>query len=567
VIKRETPLSALGALGTEGRPFVIMATIRLTQAPTHDRPVQKRQKITTVIRTPINIFKAITNEGVPATFVTHRKNMITEFCQILFPNEGLLHRNVIFMKAPPNSGKTGFGQLLFLQLAERASRSVVFLRCNALKENETVAELFQRADGSENETLESYVSQRGTDERVLIIDEAQASYVDTFFWKTTVKNTQGNAYPGLRIVILSSFGSFNEYRIRGRRGTPIVILERDTYSLYSGPDKSGLALRPNELEEMIANWPFKEHTDTIRLLSSNHIGMASAILNYLTEKLHGLPQPAPATSIKRALYNNSLITVVSQNRGMPTLNAIEQLMELYKGELGDTDMRRLREVMNGVASGKDILANEAPTPHTNKVVGLLVEYGFLFEDEERCLRFASNMHVKVWLYSTRTDPVTHLNNVSFERFVTMAISRISATQLCLFNTANHESGARERQIQMELYKSITSLLPRDSYVIPEWRTADNHGFIGILLQFGEKFWFMELLVEGIDAVGHQERFLVEGKYHDILFEGSEYILIDFRRNVAPRLLKDDFMYVCFSEDYRSATIKNNQKSTLVELLD
>jgi hypothetical protein len=79
-------------------------------------------------------------------------------------------------------------------------------------------------------------------------------------------------------------------------------------------------------------------------------------------------------------------------------------------------------------------------------------------------------------------------------------------------------------------------------------------------------WFLELLVDGVGAKEHSERFNLAGKYQSSLSFNSQYALIDFHQNVAVRDFKEEFTYVCFSSSFREATLKSAQNSKLVQLL-
>jgi hypothetical protein len=109
------------------------------------------------------------------------------------------------------------------------------------------------------------------------------------------------------------------------------------------------------------------------------------------------------------------------------------------------------------------------------------------------------------------------------------------------------------------------MLPKAAYVTPEWRTLNRKGYVDLVVEFNGVMWFLELLVGGIGAEEHSKRFRVGGKYSPSLIPGSQYALIDFRQNVKVRKEKDSFMYVSFSDGYRTARIKSNEEVKTVML--
>ncbi|KAI3655319.1 hypothetical protein MP638_003060, partial [Amoeboaphelidium occidentale] len=115
---------------------------------------------------------------------------------------------------------------------------VVRLLANKLKEGQTVANMFNNESPDCN--IDKFFNSHN--EGVLLIDEGQMTYQDAEFWKSEVKNTYEGRFPGVRVVIFSSFGSFNPYRKRSMTGTPIKIEERDVFRLYRSKDKPGMQL-------------------------------------------------------------------------------------------------------------------------------------------------------------------------------------------------------------------------------------------------------------------------------------------------------------------------------------
>jgi hypothetical protein len=115
--------------------------------------------------------------------------------------------------------------------------------------------------------------------------------------------------------------------------------------------------------------------------------------------------------------------------------------------------------------------------------------------------------------------------------------------------------ARERQIQMELFRATSSCVTSDTVIIPEWRTNSTNGFVDFRIIGPTISWFWEQLVNGDDAAAeHQDRFEPGGKYYAYLTPSTRFVLIDFRQNRRIRKMKRGFVYISFSNDYSEATI-------------
>ncbi|KAJ3259872.1 hypothetical protein HK103_001763 [Boothiomyces macroporosus] len=494
------------------------------------------------IRVPFPLPDSITNEGVPGIFKTIRKDTILKFHDLLFPTSGNQYN------APPYSGKTGFAQLLCQLILQNPLRSIVCLKCNELVDGESVASLFGQRT---NYNLDDFIHRN--EERVLILDEAQCTYGDERFWQIIVKNALGNAYPGLRLVLLSSYGSFNPYRVVKSQGTPIEIDAANTFGLHDKYSRPGLNLQYEELEEMISGSDFENSKEDIWLLCSNHIGVACSILRHLQDKFHGIT--ISREKIQCALYSIDILEDMVQRRGMPTLKSFSTMVKA--NNIDGIELSKMNTILDKVANGRLLrLDDEVLTPGSKDTAELLVRYGFLFEDERKILHFASQMHLKVWLNSNRKDPPECFDMLSFDEFVVKAIGRMNSSQLMSFYKEN-KKGVRERQIQMELYRAVVSLLPKNVYVTPEWRTANKKGYIDLVIRLENRMWFLELLVDGVDAIEHSQRFNIGGKYYPSLIRNSQYALIDFRQKIRVRDFKNDFLYVNFASNFEEATIRQS----------
>ncbi|KAL7999491.1 hypothetical protein Plhal703r1_c25g0106011 [Plasmopara halstedii] len=387
---------------------------------------------------------------------------------------------VIFIRAPPLSGKTALCDLLYDHIVRSKPDALVSrIMANQMPVDGKFTEFFKflygyDCGGIREGALESQIR-------------------------------------GLRFVLFSSYGSFNIYRKFERAGTPILVPPQNTFGLNATPYKPGLQLSREELKEMAQNSIGISASDLIWILCSGHIGIARAILIFLHRKFgSGKPNDEDVELELRSL--GLLQEIRSSYRGIPSADAFERVKDA--NNLPDEAVLKMIGILNGVASGKVMLVSDGHrTPRSQFAAELLTRYGFLYEDQAGQLQFASSMHLKIWLYSNRTDPISYMvSDVAHEDFVVACVQRMSALRLQNFANENTNGIARERQIQMELYGATVSCLPRDVFIL----------------------WFWELLVNGDDAVGHSNRFETGGKYHGSLTGSSKYVLIDFRQSKGVR---------------------------------
>ncbi|KAI9340264.1 hypothetical protein BDR26DRAFT_895574 [Obelidium mucronatum] len=476
---------------------------------------------------------------------------------------------VIVVKAPPLSGKTGLAQLLAKKLGECASRSVVFLRANQMRVEDSVEVFFAKEVG---ESLCDFLQR--SEERVLLIDEAQCTYTDSDFWKNIVKSTLSGGYnTELRIVLLSSFGSFDPLRKSDREGTPIQIPPRNTFSLrgdFGGETsedeeceefidpvfvKPTLALTEGEFNEMAEGSVIQQCHDLAWNLASNHIGVAKGLLDFVNDRFKN-KFSVTANDIERILLSRELVSWFQSMRGFPSIERFTTVVK-YNALNDRVTAAGMLNILDQVACGNTYrFQNEFGSPGTQAALELLTKFGFLFEADNGCLNFASQMHLKVWLFSIRTDPIEYLVNCQdFDAFLVASISRMHGTRLAAFRKGNDCKKVRERQMQMELYTAICSILPRDFHVTPEWRTSHKKEYINLVVNLSKGvIWFLELLVDGKEAIEHEKRFLCGGKYSSSLNPKSKYGLIDFRESVAVRNEKPGFTHVSFGDGYKKAFV-------------
>ncbi|ORY37661.1 hypothetical protein BCR33DRAFT_742176 [Rhizoclosmatium globosum] len=491
-----------------------------------------------------------TNEGLPGVFRTMRDETVKAFTRLLFPEAGGVALPVVFICGPPMSGKTGLAQLLTSELRQAKNRSVVFLRAQQSLEDEPVSAFFERKT---QVSWTSFLAYKG--ERVLIVDEAQVMYDDINFWTDCVKSCLGGAYGELRMVLLSSFGCFES-------GAPIQFPGGNTFSLMSTSDsenlnhsivKPSLSLKRAEFKEM-ANGTLLD-TELGWNLCANHVGVAKEILQYVQQRFNncqaGEVNPA---EVELLLRSRDLISHISKCRGMPLFMSVNAIIHNYN--LNSETSAKMTSVLESVADGKDMkVVDVANTLGGSAAIEVLTKHGFLFENEDGCLQFASQMHLKVWLESNRRDPTSFpFGFKQIDKFLAKAISRMSSSRLQAFRVENGNLRVRERQIQMELYRTIVTLLPISVLVTPEWQTSTKKGYLDLVVRFQGGCWFLELLVDGVNAGEHAERFTANRKYNSSLLPNSMYALIDFRESVTTCILKPNFSYVKFTPEYLAGVL-------------
>jgi hypothetical protein len=504
------------------------------------------------LRHIVNITMA-TNEGLPSIFRTNRKKLVRNFKSILLGIDRPAIP-IVFIRAPPYSGKTGLCQLLCESLQEDPKMSVVLTRGYIDRSvNETVKKETQCS-------LEDFIDHKGP--RALIVDECQCTYADPHFWQI-VKNKLAHGYPGLIIILAGSFGSLDADVQSNRFGTPVIFPADNRINLHDNY-LPGLQLSREEFDEMIDNTPFMEIADEIWDFCDAHIGVVNTVLKRLQECIKSKQTLASKNDLLCYLYSDMMMNFIACQRGFPSLKVIENLIS--KGEISPQEATQIKAILGQVASGQLVYVTESPSVE----VKFLLQRGFVFENNANNLCFASNLHLSAWINSYQRTPMPSLvEHDQFEQFIFTGISRMSTQRLRQTQTGNNNQ-LRERQIHMIFAEAILTLLPEHVKMIVEWRTephqGQSYGYVDIVILLdSDKNWFLELLVDGIQAKQHLNRFLQGGKYNHCLLPGCRYALIDFRQAKKVRKHRPQFVYVQFLDNFKKADLITDSSHQTIDL--
>ncbi|KAI8891588.1 hypothetical protein BC833DRAFT_662954 [Globomyces pollinis-pini] len=117
----------------------------------------------------------------------------------------------------------------------------------------------------------------------------------------------------------------------------------------------------------------------------------------------------------------------------------------------------MENYLNRVSLGEVVFAKEKGlSPGSNHAIALLTKIGFLYENQEGQLHFSSAMHCKIWLKTTRKEPLNHLlKNSRLEDFMISTIGRMSSNRLSSISLRLVATDLTTDTLLMsELYNSI-----------------------------------------------------------------------------------------------------------------
>ena len=196
-------------------------------------------------------------------------------------------------------------------------------------------------------SMQDFLEQR-TEERVIILDEAQCTYNDDIFW-ASVKVAMGKGFgSNFRFVLISAYGSLNMSGSSRLRGTPLEIPAINQFRLFEIFPKPGISLKFEEFEEfeeMIKDSPYAIRKDLIWTMCADHMGIASSILNYLDDWVKNLTlsEGELVAEIERLLFSKELLLDTAGRRGMPRLKLFKEVISRQQ-DLHPDVVSRLRTI-------------------------------------------------------------------------------------------------------------------------------------------------------------------------------------------------------------------------------
>lgn len=161
---------------------------------------------------------------------------------------------------------------------------------------------------------------------MILIDQAQLSYVDERLWRGALKNVVGSGYAGLHFVLFSAYGSFSMSNSSEPSGTPIEVPPHLRFGLRATAWKPGLQLSRAELDEMLQHSIGHAVADTIWDICDGHIGIARAMLMFLSQKFG--PTTVEAGTLETALRSVELIENIQRShRGIQTTKKLRRMKQ------------------------------------------------------------------------------------------------------------------------------------------------------------------------------------------------------------------------------------------------
>jgi len=519
------------------------------------------------------------NEGLPIKYHSDRSELVDKILLLS------LKQRVILIQSPPSSGKTALAELIRHRLAIRGEKDVTALIMSlALTNNgiptETWDAFFLKHVGfGFHDHLTSSVAD--CNHRYIIIDESQITFLmeggHNSLWQVIKSLLGKSSYNNLQVILLASHGSFVKSGIQCFGSLPVKLPPESIVGLQSREANiCSLMMTDMEYLSMVGQieepeWQRIFGLDTIReaisQISGNHIGIAHRTILYFFRHLDTYLQSkrSDKLGILTGYLNDpsNQVFLYRSIRQIPTVDEIVRLgiastpslKSLNPADLKileEERVKKLFEILRDMAFGR-----ERPlSPDSMKLKVLLSQAGMLYLDGTSTY-FASPVHLAAFTNSLRTSPYFdfipgHGNEeLSLPKLVHLCVERMRSQYLLGCNSTN---GPTEKHYHFEFWRVLTSTLPKDFSVQPEFRVdtpTNTYGWIDIRIQLRNRTWLIELLRDGDRVAEHVQRFEEGGRY--ACMPSSAIAIIDFRQRSA-RIKRPELMYCVFDKSFKCATL-------------
>ena len=238
--------------------------------------------------------------------------------------------------------------------------------------------------------------------------------------------------------------------------------------------------------------------DLVWVLCDGHVSVMWAIINFLSESYRDRWDKVGRQEMQFGLQSSDLIDFMEQRLpALPTPFSVADLgISRHPGH-----SLPVREVMGKVLTEVAFGAELRPEDVEARALGsdaidLLTRKGYLYVRKEGWLCFASNMHRKVWLETSREEAEwTSQVRLAHLTVLETTLTRLNAVEMREAYMSGGSKETRVKKVQMLIYQAVCSCVPLSVLVTPEWPAPDGAGFVGIVLSQTSEVWVWKLEVD------------------------------------------------------------------------
>ncbi|KAI9748925.1 MAG: hypothetical protein M4579_007071 [Chaenotheca gracillima] len=407
-------------------------------------------------------------------------------------------------------------------------------------------------------------------QRLLIIDEAQASYLFSDFWAELVKAV-AQTQEGPMIALFASYGSPTTGPSDG--GMTPMSFSRDQQVSARADERNSAGLKL---------YFSREEFDDVVSRYSTHTGQSGQpflpepeLITYLLEYTNGYPGAVDA--VLEVLANSKIIQPFRETSAQVSLHTALEVMD------DDNDsFSRLRQT--GVSQSlipqrvvkdqvdiatflRKLLLTDCSRdePNSSQTLNDCYRRGWVQAEsvpdedgyDEIVYIFPSRLH-RAWVETILRASSPKFPTDEFPSLRQLCAAAIRNFRYLPLGSQGERLGAGatirplEAQYQDEFYRACHETLGGHIYLTSEWSKAGREGRVDFHLN--SKNWAIKCVREGDRLRSHGP----EGIYHDWIQTGhiEDHILIDFRTTPVPENVGDVpfLVFAVFSDGFRSCKL-------------
>ncbi|KAL4959659.1 uncharacterized protein BDV14DRAFT_184292 [Aspergillus stella-maris] len=491
-------------------------------------------------------------------------------------------QNVIHIRGTPASGKTVLSQLLLDYYLTNNRKAFLLETWEPLEASQSgdpwtrFGLHLQQKYPEFDKTWKSVPANT-----VILIDEAQGSYRDTYFWNTVIKNRRSGEDKDIKICLFCSYGSPStgvEEDDNENGFTPVTFgpAQRITLTPQVGKDSPniGLFYTEDEFCEVVSllttnkfDEPFtidKAAMDYIYDLTNGHPGGVTAMVDFLQNR-------------HRNLLKHKKIRTITMDHVLEVLMDENDFFRFLANHAVYRSFPRGRRLTSEVADalGKILVNGSIPFDIDDAVMRKCYERGWVHRIAEGQIPLIHDVAVlpsrlhEVWLEWFMGNKPKHLPD-RFDQLRTLCrevlenFSKISLRHAAEGKKISTAAKPRpmEAQYQDEFYRAFCNVAGIGVPLCSEWSRSGN-GRVDFYIP--QKQWAIELLRDYDRVDEHISRFYPGGKYFSWLQEKKvvDWVIINCASSSPTRPYSEQNLWTAvFTNCYSDLKVYDHQMRPL-----
>ncbi|KAL4737754.1 hypothetical protein BDV11DRAFT_216432 [Aspergillus similis] len=478
--------------------------------------------------------------------------------------------NVVHVRGTPASGKTTLARLL--QQYYKDQKRIIYFISNWKSLEDYTTECEHEPWQKLSRVIRSRFKLTGSARNlssgtIIIVDEAQKTYLDTEFWNLLIKQRVYGKGDDIKFCLFCSYGSPST-GVDGQNDmfTPAVLKPTDEFK--------------DAVQQICADTKFEagfklddDAGDYLFSMTNGHPGGVESLLNYFyhhyRDKIkHGKISPITKVHVVDSLRDDGRVWKYLETTPVyrsfatgPSLSVKVAKALRYVLEQGSIPVGKQDDITVADDGGTDL----------EEAKGKCYVKGWLHRTLVPEDKTGKEKYVLPWVEWILSKQNIRLNSkydslrelcVDILKEFSAATLRHTAAGKILTSAAHYKP--LEAAYEDEYYRCFNVVAGRGVPICSEWsRTKDGR----VDFWIPEKKWAVELLREEDRIHEHISRFQEGGRYHSWITDGmiSDWIIINCATSLPTRCYSEpNLMHAVFTSNWEDLQIFDNEKSPIID---